>query len=48
MKRIVIGFFLILLVESARLEAHAFLQRAEPSVGWHDPNIAERGSNPFH
>src|ERR1700757_4603317 len=33
MKRIVIGFFLILLVESARLEAHAFLQRAEPSVG---------------
>ena len=33
MKRIVIGFFLILLVESARLEAHAFLERAEPSVG---------------
>src|SRR6185437_8538898 len=33
MKRIVIGFFLILLIESARLEAHAFLQRAEPSVG---------------
>ena len=33
MKRIVIGFFLILLVESARLEAHAFLQRAEPGVG---------------
>jgi hypothetical protein len=33
MKRIIIGFFLILLVESARLEAHAFLQRAEPSVG---------------
>jgi methionine-rich copper-binding protein CopC len=33
MRRIVIGFFLILLVESARLEAHAFLQRAEPSVG---------------
>ena len=33
MKRIVIGFFLILLVESVRLEAHAFLERAEPSVG---------------
>jgi hypothetical protein len=33
MKRIVTGFFLILLVESARLEAHAFLERAEPSVG---------------
>src|ERR1700758_4148162 len=33
MKRIVIGVFLILLVKSARLEAHAFLQRAEPSVG---------------
>jgi copper resistance protein C len=33
MRRIVIGFFLILLVASARLEAHAFLQRAEPSVG---------------
>jgi methionine-rich copper-binding protein CopC len=33
MKRIILSFFLILLVESARLEAHAFLQRAEPSVG---------------
>jgi methionine-rich copper-binding protein CopC len=33
MKRIVIGFFLIFLVESARLEAHAFLKDAEPSVG---------------
>jgi copper resistance protein C len=33
MKCIVIGFFLILAVESTRLEAHAFLQRAEPSVG---------------
>jgi copper resistance protein C len=33
MKRIVVGFFLILLVELARLDAHAFLQRAEPSVG---------------
>jgi copper resistance protein C len=33
MRRIIIGFFLILVVESARLEAHAFLQRAEPSVG---------------
>ena len=33
MKRIIIGVFLILLAESPRLEAHAFLQRAEPSVG---------------
>src|ERR1700746_3718913 len=33
MKRIVIGFFLTFLVDSARLEAHAFLQRAEPAVG---------------
>jgi methionine-rich copper-binding protein CopC len=33
MKRILIGSFLILLVASARLEAHAFLQRAEPGVG---------------
>ena len=33
MKHIVIVFLLILLIESARLEAHAFLQRAEPSVG---------------
>jgi methionine-rich copper-binding protein CopC len=33
MKRIILSFILILLVESARLEAHAFLQRAEPGVG---------------
>ncbi len=33
MKRIVIGFFLIFLVESVRLEAHAFLQHSEPGVG---------------
>ena len=33
MKRIIVGFLLILLVESPRLEAHAFLERAEPSVG---------------
>ena len=33
MKRIVFIFFLILLAESARLEAHAFLKDAEPSVG---------------
>jgi methionine-rich copper-binding protein CopC len=32
MKRIVI-FFLILVAASARLKAHAFLQRAEPAVG---------------
>ena len=33
MKRLIIGFFLILLIESARLEAHAFLKDAEPGVG---------------
>jgi len=33
MKHIVIGFFLIFLAESARLEAHAFLKDAEPRVG---------------
>jgi len=33
MKPIIFGFFLIFLADSARLEAHAFLQRAEPSVG---------------
>jgi copper resistance protein C len=33
MKRIIFSFFIIFLVESARLEAHAFLQRAEPGVG---------------
>jgi methionine-rich copper-binding protein CopC len=32
MKRIVI-FFLILVAASARLEGHAFLERAEPAVG---------------
>ncbi len=33
MKRIVFTFLLILLAESARLEAHAFLKDAEPRVG---------------
>jgi copper resistance protein C len=33
MRHIVVGFSIILVFESARLEAHAFLQRAEPSVG---------------
>jgi copper resistance protein C len=33
MKRITFSLFLILLLKSARLEAHAFLQRAEPGVG---------------
>ena len=33
MKRLIIGFFLIFLAESARLEAHAFLKDAEPGVG---------------
>ena len=33
MKRTIFSFFLILLAESARLEAHAFLKDAEPGVG---------------
>ena len=33
MKRIIFSLFLILLAESARLEAHAFLKDAEPGVG---------------
>jgi methionine-rich copper-binding protein CopC len=33
MKRIIFLVILILLAKLARLEAHAFLQRAEPSVG---------------
>jgi len=33
MKRIILSFFLIVLVGSARLEAHAFLKDAEPGVG---------------
>jgi hypothetical protein len=33
MKRIILSFFLIVLAGTAGLEAHAFLQRAEPSVG---------------
>jgi copper resistance protein C len=33
MKRIAFSFILILLAESARLEAHAFLKDAEPRVG---------------
>ena len=33
MKRIILSFFLIVLADSARLEAHAFLKDAEPAVG---------------
>ena len=33
MKRLVLGLFLIVVTGSARLEGHAFLKRAEPSVG---------------
>jgi copper resistance protein C len=33
MKGIVLSFFIIVLVDSARLEAHAFLKDAEPAVG---------------
>jgi copper resistance protein C len=33
MKRIIFVFILVLLTESARLEAHAFLKDAEPGVG---------------
>ena len=33
MNRVIFSFFLILLTGSARLEAHAFLKEAEPTVG---------------
>jgi methionine-rich copper-binding protein CopC len=33
MKRTIVGFLLIILAGTARLEAHAFLKRAEPAVG---------------
>jgi copper resistance protein C len=33
MKRTIVIFFLIILAGTARLEAHAFLKRAEPAVG---------------
>jgi methionine-rich copper-binding protein CopC len=33
MKRIILVFILVVLADSARLEAHAFLKDAEPSVG---------------
>jgi copper resistance protein C len=33
MKRIILRLLLILVAGSARLEAHAFLERAEPAVG---------------
>jgi methionine-rich copper-binding protein CopC len=33
MKRVILGFLLIIMASSARLEAHAFLKRAEPAVG---------------
>jgi copper resistance protein C len=33
MKRVILGLLLIMVNESSRLEAHAFLQRAEPAVG---------------
>jgi hypothetical protein len=33
MKRVILSLLLIIVAGSARLEAHAFLQRAEPAVG---------------
>jgi methionine-rich copper-binding protein CopC len=33
MKRIILTFLLIVVADLARLEAHAFLKRAEPAVG---------------
>jgi copper resistance protein C len=33
MKRVIVGLLLIMLADSAPLEAHAFLERAEPAVG---------------
>ncbi len=33
MKRVILGLLLVMVADSARLEAHAFLERAEPAVG---------------
>jgi len=33
MKHVILGFWLIVVAGSTRLEAHAFLERAEPAVG---------------
>jgi methionine-rich copper-binding protein CopC len=33
MKRVILGLLLIVVTGSAKLEAHAFLERAEPAVG---------------
>ena len=33
MKRVILGFLLIIVAGSDRLEAHAFLQHADPAVG---------------
>jgi methionine-rich copper-binding protein CopC len=33
MKRVILGLLLIVVADSARVEAHAFLQRANPAVG---------------
>jgi len=33
MKSVILGLLLIVVADSARLEAHAFLERAEPAVG---------------
>jgi methionine-rich copper-binding protein CopC len=33
MKRVIFALLLIIVADSARVEAHAFLQRAEPAVG---------------
>jgi len=33
MKRLILGLFLIVVTGSARLEGHAFLERADPAVG---------------
>ena len=46
MKRII--FFLILVVGSARLEAHAFLKACGPGSRQHCTNIARPGSNSIY
>ncbi len=40
MKHVIIGFFVILLAESGRLEAHAFLKDAHPAVGSTEPILS--------
>ena len=45
MKHVILGLLLIMTADSARVEAHAFLQRAEPAVGSTVQSIAQGSSD---